>query len=186
MLVITADMNDFAPAGSGCESGRFDRVVSVEMFEHMRNYNLLLGRIASWLRPGGCLFVHIFCHRELAYPFESTGSSSWMGRHFFTGGIMPSKDLLRHFDRDLSVVDQWTWNGDHYRRTAAAWLANLDARADQVLRTLERTYGKADAHRWLQRWRVFFLAVDELFGYDGGDQWHVSQCLMSLSSRQVD
>lgn len=186
LSVITADMNDFAPSSSTSGNGRFDRVISIEMFEHMRNYDLLLARIASWLRPTGKLFVHIFCHRELAYPFETTGKADWMGRYFFTGGIMPSKDLLRRFDRHLSVIRQWTWNGGHYQRTAETWLANLDARRDEVLQILKSTYGDAAAGRWLQRWRVFFLAVAELFGYGNGEEWHVSQYLLQRSSQPLN
>jgi cyclopropane-fatty-acyl-phospholipid synthase len=182
LRVVTADMNDFAPSTAASEVGRFDRVISVEMFEHMRNYDLLLDRIASWLRPEGNLFVHIFCHRELAYPFETTGQADWMGRHFFTGGIMPSTDLLGRFDRHLSIALQWAWNGVHYQRTAEAWLANLDARRDEVLQILESVYGSVLARRWFQRWRTFFLAVAELFGYDKGEEWHVAQYLMQRLS----
>lgn len=181
LRVLTADMNQFVPEVCHPSDGRFDRVVSVEMFEHMRNYELLLARIAAWLRPGGKLFVHIFCHRHAAYPFESEGTANWMGRHFFTGGIMPSENLLRRFDRDLKVTRRWTWNGWHYRRTAEAWLANLDARRRDVLPILQSTYGKADGRRWLYRWRMFLLAVAELFGYAGGEEWFVAHYLMEHS-----
>jgi cyclopropane-fatty-acyl-phospholipid synthase len=175
--VITADMNDFE-----ADAGRFDRVVSVEMFEHMRNYDRLLANIARWLRSDGKLFVHLFCHRDRCYPFETAGADNWMGRHFFSGGIMPSADLLRQFNRDLTVVRHQVWNGDHYRRTAEAWLARLDAARDDVLQILRQDATSAEARRRFQRWRVFFLAVAELFGYDGGEQWFVSHYLLERST----
>ncbi|MBS0205844.1 MAG: class I SAM-dependent methyltransferase [Planctomycetes bacterium] len=171
--VITADMNEFS-AGPQC----FDRVVSVEMFEHMRNYELLLERIASWLKPDGRLFVHHFCHRTLAYPYETEGDANWMGRYFFTGGLMPSENMLRQFDRHMTVINQWRWDGTHYQRTSEAWLANLDARRGELLPVLEATYGRDAARRWLHRWRMFFLAVAELFGYSGGSEWFVTQLLL--------
>ena len=178
LQVITADMNDFDPAESIYELGQFDRVVSVEMFEHMRNYELLLKRISSWLKPDGKLFVHIFCHRKLAYPFETEGSANWMGRYFFTGGIMPSADMFDRFSQHLQVARHWKWNGLHYQLTAQAWLDNLDANRSEVLPILRKAYGDRQATRWLNRWRMFFLACSELFGYDQGEQWFVSHYLL--------
>lgn len=176
--VITADMNQFAT-----ESHRFDRVVSVEMFEHMRNYELLLERIASWLRPEGRLFVHHFCHQRLVYPFETEGDANWMGRYFFTGGLMPSENMLRQFDRHMTVVEQWRWDGTHYQRTSEAWLANLDAHRREVLPILAATYGRDEARRWFHRWRLFFLAVSELFGYANGREWFVSHSLLQPNGK---
>lgn len=173
LRVVTADMNDFSPWGQ-----TFDRVVSVEMFEHMRNYRLLLERIARWLRPQGALFVHMFCHREHTYPFETEGAGNWMGRHFFSGGVMPSYDLLKQFNRALTVTRQYAWNGGHYQRTAEAWLANLDGRRDEALRIMAVAYGPREARRWLNRWRVFLLAVAELFGFAGGNEWFVAHLLL--------
>lgn len=166
--VITADMNDFSI------DRRFDRVVSVEMFEHMRNYRELMARIAGWLRPDGALFVHVFSHREQAYPFETEGDDNWMGKYFFTGGLMPSRDLLPRFQDDLRLEDQWHLNGRHYQRTCEAWLANQYRHRDAIMAVFRDTYGPADAARWFQRWKVFFLACAELFGYRGGEEWGVS------------
>ncbi len=178
LRIVTADMNDFDPWRLFGKRLLFDRVVSVEMFEHMRNYELLLARIASWLRSDGKLFVHHFCHRQFSYPFETVGNANWMGRYFFTGGIMPSRDLLRRFDRHLQVTSEWKWDGTHYERTAEAWLANLDRHTWDVLPILRSEYGAAEARRWLQRWRMFFLAVAELFGCNRGEEWFVSHVLL--------
>lgn len=181
LQVITADMNQFYPAGTGPRRQKFDRVISVEMFEHMRNYELLLARIATWLQPAGKLFVHLFCHRQLAYPFETEGASNWMGRYFFTGGNMPSQSLLGHFHHDLTVTRQWVWNGLHYQRTADAWLRRLDAQQETVLPILVATYGREQARQWFHRWRMFFLAVSELFGYGQGSEWFVCHYLLEHS-----
>jgi len=170
--VVTADMNAFSTERT------FDRVVSVEMFEHMRNYRELLQRISTWLRPDGKLFVHIFCHREYAYPYETDGSANWLGRHFFTGGLMPSESMLLDFQDHVHVTSQWRWDGTHYERTANAWLANLDAAREDLMPVFVRAYGAADAHRWFQRWRIFFMACAELWGYDRGRQWVVGHYLL--------
>jgi cyclopropane-fatty-acyl-phospholipid synthase len=161
LRVLTGDVRTLAI------DGRFDRVVSIEMFEHMRNYRALLARIAGWLRPGGALFVHVFAHRRHAYPFDDAGASDWMAREFFTGGLMPSADLLRRFQDDLRITDAWQLDGSHYARTAEAWHDNLRAHRDEVTAIL------GDPRRY-HRWRVFFLACAEMFGYRGGREWLVA------------
>ena len=168
LTVRTADVRTLLLAARG-----YDRVVSIEMFEHMRNYELLLRRISDWLRPDGKLFVHVFAHRHHAYPFEDAGGADWMAREFFTGGIMPSAQLLHHFQDDLQLDAEWHLAGTHYARTAEAWYENLMAKRREVLAILTGTYG-AEAARRFQRWRVFFLACAELFGYRGGREWIVA------------
>ncbi len=165
--VITHDVNTLQ-----LDAAQFDRAVSIEMFEHMRNYDVLLGRVATWLRPGGKLFVHIFCHRELLYPFETDGDDNWMGRYFFTGGLMPSADTLLWFQQDLRIEQQWRLSGVHYEKTANAWLRNQDAHRDEVMQVLRQAYGD-EAKVWNQRWRMFWMACAELFGYRGGNEWLV-------------
>jgi cyclopropane-fatty-acyl-phospholipid synthase len=152
----------------------YDRVVSIEMFEHMRNYRHLLANVARWLRPGGKLFVHIFAHRHLMYPFLTEGEDNWMGRYFFTGGLMPSADTLLHFQEDLAIEERWLLPGTHYQRTANHWLENQDRNHREVLDVLAGAYGTADAERWSQRWRMFWMACAELFGYEDGRQWLVA------------
>lgn len=171
LQVLTADVNDFAP------NERFDRVVSVEMFEHMRNHGELLRRIAGWLRDDGRLFVHLFCHRDRAYLFEEQGPQDWMTKYFFSGGMMPSDTLLARHQRDLQLLRQWRWDGWHYERTCNAWLARLDAARDRVLPLLTAAYGAGQGELWLQRWRIFFMSCAELFGYRGGTEWWVSHYL---------
>jgi cyclopropane-fatty-acyl-phospholipid synthase len=166
--VITADVNALE-----LPPGAFDRCVSIEMFEHMRNYETLLARVASWLKPQGKLFVHIFCHRELMYPFETQGDDNWMGRWFFTGGLMPAMDTLLYFQRDVVLEEQWRLSGVHYEKTANAWLANQDANRAEVLDVLRDAYAD-EAARWHQRWRMFWMACAELFGYAGGSEWQVA------------
>jgi cyclopropane-fatty-acyl-phospholipid synthase len=166
--VITKDVNYLS-----LEAMSFDRCVSVEMFEHMRNYEQLMKRIHSWLRPGGSLFVHIFAHRKLMYPFETVGDDNWMGRHFFTGGLMPAADTLLCFQRDLSLAERWLLDGSHYQRTANHWLANHDRNQEAVMTVLRQAYGQ-EAALWNQRWRMFWMACAELFGYADGQEWLVA------------
>ena len=167
----TTNMNRFSPAG------KFDRIVSVEMFEHMRNHQALLGRIARWLEDDGRLFIHIFCHRKYAYFFETDGDNDWMARNFFTGGMMPSADLIPAVADDLSLARQWDVNGRHYQRTLHTWLERLDRNRAQVLAILRQTHG-ANARRQLFRWRLFLLACAELFGFNAGREWYVSHYLL--------
>lgn len=171
--IITCDVNvlEFA------RDRQFDRVVSVEMFEHMRNYQTLLRRISTWLKPGGTLFVHIFTHREYAYPFEVRDESDWMAKYFFTGGIMPSDDLLLYFQDDFKLRNHWQVNGQHYQKTAEAWLVNMDVHREQIMPVFIHAYGAAQSLKWWNYWRVFFMSCAELWGYNQGREWLVSHYL---------
>ena len=165
--VITADMNDFET------ESKYDRVVSIEMFEHMRNYKKLLSKISSWLNDDGKLFIHIFTHRSVVYPFENQGEADWMAREFFSGGMMPSHDLLLHFQDDLIIDDVWSMSGTHYEKTSLAWVNKMDANKDSIMKIFLKTYGD-DAKLWFQRWRIFFMSCEKLFGYNNGSEWGVS------------
>ncbi|MBD0413838.1 SAM-dependent methyltransferase [Oryzicola mucosus] len=167
VTVITADMNEFEATGS------FDRIVSVEMFEHMANWRALLERARGWLKADGRLFLHVFTHRSRCYRFDHSDKSDWIAQHFFTGGIMPSHGLAHQFTDLFSVEKEWRWNGTHYQRTAEDWLKNMDANRDATDRILCDVYG-ADAALWRRRWRLFFLATAGLFGHAGGEEWAVS------------
>lgn len=173
LAVITADMNNFSIDKT------FDRVVSVEMFEHMRNYELLMKKVASLLKPAGKLFVHIFTHKDLAYKFEVKDESDWMSKYFFTGGIMPSDDLLLYFNKDLSIEKHRHVSGLHYAKTSEAWLVNMDKHKKEIMPIFENTYGKANAVKWWVYWRLFYMACAELWKYKNGEEWIVSHYLFN-------
>ncbi|MDT8408197.1 MAG: cyclopropane-fatty-acyl-phospholipid synthase family protein [Wenzhouxiangellaceae bacterium] len=175
LVVLTRDVNRLEL------DQRFDRVVSVEMFEHVRNYQRLMARIAGWLKPEGRLFVHIFCHHKLMYPFETHGSDNWMGRHFFTGGLMPAADTLLCFQDDLKLGRRWLMSGTHYARTARAWLERLDESRDDAQALFEQQADASPAVQ-LQRWRMFFMACEELFAFRGGCEWLVGHFLFRPDS----
>ena len=184
LRVITEDINRFEPEAHGLVEG-FDRIVSVEMLEHTRNWQVLFGRIARWIVPGGRFFMHVFCHRDAPYAFEDRDASDWMSRHFFSGGMMPSDHLPLHFQDDLRLIERWRWNGQHYERTLNAWLERMDAQRAALLPLFGDVYG-ADADRWWQRWRLFFMACAELFGYRGGEQWWVGHYLFEPRAGRLE
>jgi cyclopropane-fatty-acyl-phospholipid synthase len=174
LQIITQDMNGFDPGA------RFDRIVSVEMFEHMMNWRELLTRVRSWLAPDGRFFMHIFTHRSGAYRFDRADTEDWIAQHFFTGGVMPSHHLIRQYADLFEVEQEWRWSGSHYRRTAEHWLTNFDAHSDEIERILRPVYGR-DTALWMRRWRWFFLATSGLFGYAGGSEWGISHYRMRAS-----
>ena len=171
ITAITADMNDFNA------EGLFDRVVSIEMFEHMRNYEKLLGRVNAWLKKEGKLFVHIFSHQKVAYPFEDKDDADWMAREFFSGGQMPSHRLLMSFPEQMKIEKDWRVSGTHYEKTSLAWLQKMDKNKAEVIELFKKTYGEEDASLWFQRWRIFFMSCEVLFGYNHGSEWGVSHYL---------
>jgi len=169
--VVTADMNVFEP------QGQYDRILSIEMFEHMRNYRELMRRVNGWLAENGKLFVHIFSHREKPYLFDQGEEGSWMARYFFSGGLMPSDNLLPQFSGALALERQWTINGSHYSRTCEAWLSNMDQHKKAVKKIFDKTYGNGQSKKWISYWRIFFMACSELFRFNDGNEWHVSHYL---------
>ncbi len=179
VCVITCDMNVFQT------EAMFDRVVSVEIFEHMRNYDLLLSRICSWLKPSGKLFVHIFAHKDSAYEFMTQGADNWMGRYFFTGGIMPAQQIFREFEEHMRVASEWVWEGTHYQKTAEAWLTNLDQNKNRVITLFRKAMPTSEAKRMYHRWRIFFLACAETFGFRGGTEWVVGHYLFEPASTNI-
>ncbi len=173
LQVITCDINQF-----DTRAGHFDRVVSVEMFEHLRNWPHVFARVAGWLKPEGRFFMHVFAHRGAPYAFVERDASDWMSRHFFSGGMMPGDDLALNFQDDLRLIKRWRWDGTHYQKTAEAWLRNMDESRAALMPLMVATYGDA-ADAWWQRWRLFFMSVAELFGYENGQQWLVSHYLFA-------
>ena len=173
ITVITCDINQFNP------KGLYDRIISIEMFEHIRNYQQLFDNMNHWLNDHGKLFIHIFCHRYLMYPYDEEGDDNWMGRYFFSGGQMPSADTFLHFQNKLQLEKRWILSGQHYEKTSNAWLDNMDKNKKHIMPIFEQTYGKDFAKLWFQRWRIFFMACAELFGYSNGNEWMVAHYLFN-------
>ena len=169
--IMTRDISQLESLALEFDS--FDRVVSIEMFEHFKNYEILLSKISDVLAPGGKLFIHIFTHKDYTYPFEVEGEDNWMGKYFFTGGQMPSHNLMYSFQKDLFLEHSWAWDGVHYQKTSEDWLKNMDDNAEAIREIFKKTYGN-EATEWFNRWRVFFMSCAELFGYEKGSQWGVS------------
>ena len=176
--VITGDINEVK-----LPQAAFDRVLSIEMFEHMKNYERLLAKVAGALKDDGRLFVHIFTHQRLAYHFISQGPSDWMARYFFTGGQMPSHDLLSRFDRDLQQIKDWKVDGTHYAKTAEGWLENMDRNRTRIMELFAETYGPQQARKWWSYWRVFYMSCAELWGYRDGHEWIVSHYLFQKTGK---
>lgn len=175
LQIITADMNVFDT------DKKFDRVISVEMFEHMRNWRKLMSNIRNWLTDDGKLFVHIFTHKSYTYFYEITDESDWMAKYFFTGGMMPGDNLLQYFPEILSVQSHWVWSGLHYSKTAKAWLQNMDSNREAVITDLKQTYGN-NYRQWWNYWRIFFMACEELWKYNNGNEWLVSHYLLGKNT----
>ncbi|XP_028807031.1 (S)-coclaurine N-methyltransferase [Neltuma alba] len=169
--IIVADISTFEMDAS------YDRIFSIEMFEHMKNYKDLLKKIAGWLKEDGLLFLHHFCHKAFAYHFEDKNEDDWITRYFFTGGTMPSANLLLYFQDDVTVVNHWLVNGKHYAQTSEEWLKRMDQNLTSIKPIMESTYGKESAVKWTVYWRTFFIAVAELFGYNNGEEWMVAHFL---------
>lgn len=175
LKVITADINQFTTEST------YDRVVSVEMFEHVRNHRELFSRIHNWLIPGGKLFTHVFCHRSTSYPFEVEGEDDWMSKHFFSGGTMPADELFLRISGNLELEHRWRWSGKHYAQTSEDWVANIDQHREEILKLFNRDLSMAEAYRTFHRWRIFFLACAETFGFSNGQEWWVSHYLFKKS-----
>ena len=178
--VIVADMNDFKI------DQKFDRIISLEMFEHMKNYQKLYHRISKWLSDDGLFLMHIFCHKSSPYDFVDKGPNDWMSRYFFTGGIMPSDDLPLFFQESLLIKHRWRWSGEHYAKTSNAWLENMDKRKAKILPIIESTYGRENMQKWWQRWRIFFMSCAELFAFNGGQEWYVNHYLFEKKIQTCD
>ncbi|WP_412463243.1 SAM-dependent methyltransferase [Halobacteriovorax sp. RT-2-6] len=169
--IKTCDINDFNI------ENKFDRIVSIEMFEHMRNYYSLFKKVASWLKDDGRLFIHIFCHKDASYFFETQGEDNWMGRYFFTGGVMPSFDLFEKVQDSFKLVEKWKVNGANYQETSEQWFLNMEKKRSEIMKVMANTYGEDQANIWFHRWKIFFASCAELFGYDNGEEWFVGHFL---------